>query len=144
MLVTCRKCFYHFEITDNDIKFYEKVSPTFNKTKYIFPIPTLCPTCRHQKRLAFRNERVLYKRKCDLCGKSIISIYSSKSSFTVYCSKCWWSDDSNPLYYGKDMNFDENFFDVWHKLNLEVPKLALINDNNLNSINCQYTNDFAF
>jgi len=61
----CKICSAKFDITDKDLEFYEKISPVFNSEKYLIPSPTLCPDCRHQRRLSFRNERNLYKRKCD-------------------------------------------------------------------------------
>lgn len=68
-----------FTITDGDKDFLDKVSPTFAGKKYSIPSPKLCPDCRQQRRLAFRNERNLYKRKCDMSGKDIISIYRPES-----------------------------------------------------------------
>jgi Zn ribbon nucleic-acid-binding protein len=62
---SCKNCNSSFEITDKDLEFYEKVSPSFNGKKYLIPSPTFCPDCRQQRRLTFRNERKLYKRKCD-------------------------------------------------------------------------------
>jgi hypothetical protein len=47
------------------LEFYEKVSPIFKGRKYSIPTPQLCPECREQRRISFRNERKLYKRKCD-------------------------------------------------------------------------------
>ena len=73
---TCRKCQAGFPITDKDLEFYDKVSPNFGGKKYSIPSPTLCPDCRQQRRLSFRNERKLYKRKCDATGKDIVSIYA--------------------------------------------------------------------
>jgi hypothetical protein len=61
----CNHCNTKFDITDKDLEFYEKISPIFNDKKYSIPTPTLCPDCRQQRRLTFRNERKLYKRKCD-------------------------------------------------------------------------------
>ncbi|MBU0627024.1 hypothetical protein KKG31_00015 [Patescibacteria group bacterium] len=48
------------------MEFYSKVSPIIAGKKYLIPAPTLCPDCRQQRRISFRNERSLYKRKCDL------------------------------------------------------------------------------
>lgn len=62
---SCRRCQKSFDMSDEDIKFYEKISPTFNGTKFAIPSPTLCPACRGMRRLSFRNERNLYKRTCD-------------------------------------------------------------------------------
>ncbi len=69
----CRQCGEDFPVTYKDMEFYEKVSPIFASKKYIIPPPTLCPECRQQRRLAFRNERKLYNRKSDKSGKEMIS-----------------------------------------------------------------------
>ncbi len=71
----CKKCQVDYKITEKDQKFYKKLD---------VPEPLECPDCRQQKRLAYRNERVLYKRKCDKCSKSIVSTFSSDKSFPVY------------------------------------------------------------
>ena len=95
----CKHCSVVFPITDKDMEFYEKVSPVFGGKRYTIPAPTLCPDCRQQRRLSFRNERKLYKRKCDATGKDIISIYSPDKPYTVYHQDYWWSDKWNPLDY---------------------------------------------
>ncbi len=95
----CRQCAAVFPITDKDMEFYEKVSPVFGGKRYSIPAPTLCPDCRQQRRLSFRNERKLYKRKCDATGKDIISIYSPDKPYTVYHQDYWWSDKWDPLDY---------------------------------------------
>ena len=73
-----------FPITQSDLDFYEKISPTFAGQKFAIPTPTLCPEERQRRRLSFRNERRLYKRKCDLTGKDIVSIYSPEKPYKVY------------------------------------------------------------
>jgi hypothetical protein len=80
---TCKHCGGVFPITDKDLEFYDKVSPVFSGKKYGIPTPTLCPDCRQQRRLSFRNERKLYKRKCDATEREIISIYSPDKPFKV-------------------------------------------------------------
>jgi hypothetical protein len=62
----CKSCSASFNITDADLAFYDKISPTFAGKKYSIPTPALCPDCRQQRRLAFGNERKLYRRKCNL------------------------------------------------------------------------------
>ncbi|NUJ97751.1 hypothetical protein HGA92_03100 [Candidatus Gracilibacteria bacterium] len=91
------------------------------KVKYLIPFPTLCPDCRQQRRLSFRNEGKLYKRKCDLTGNEIISIYSPFSSVVVYNSKDWWSDKWNPLDYGNVFDFEKTFFEQFHTLMMKIP-----------------------
>ena len=72
---TCSVSGQLFPITQKDLEFYDKVSPTFNGVKYSIPTPTLCPEERQRRRLAFRQERKLYNGLSDLSGKKIISLY---------------------------------------------------------------------
>ena len=72
----CKQCKTSFEVTDEDRSFYDKVSPIIAGKKQSVPEPTLCPHCRQQRRLAWRNERVLYHRKCDMSGKQIVYPYT--------------------------------------------------------------------
>jgi hypothetical protein len=60
-------------------------------------VPEICPRCKEMHRLAFRNERQLYKRKCDITGENIISIYSPDKKYKVVSSDYWWSDKWDAL-----------------------------------------------
>ncbi len=120
----CQNCKASFEIDASDFNFYEKIQ---------VPPPTWCPDCRQQRRYAWRNERTLYRRKCDLCERNIIAIYSQNKPFKVYCPECWWSDKWDPLSYSREFNFSGNFLEEWRKLQLEVPRISLLNKNNVNS-----------
>jgi Zn ribbon nucleic-acid-binding protein len=86
----CPQCQSDFPITDKDRDFYTTLSPTFTRTKFLIPTPILCPSCRAQNTLATRNERNLYKRKCDATGKDIVSIHSPDKTFPVYDQNYWW------------------------------------------------------
>ena len=79
----CQNCHKEFIIDDQDKAFYNRIQ---------VPEPTFCPVCREQRRIAFRNERALYKRECDLCKKSVISRISPDKKYLMYCKDCWWSD----------------------------------------------------
>jgi hypothetical protein len=138
---TCLQCNQQFLITDEDLIFYDKVSPVFNGQKHQIPPPQLCPDCRQQRRLAWRNERKLYQRKCDLCQKEIVSIYPANTEFPVYCSDCWWSDNWDPLEYGQDFDFNKSFFEQFEELQKIVPRLFMFETNNENS---KYTNGSAY
>lgn len=131
-------CGEEFPITDKDLEFYEKVSPVFDWKKYQIPTPTLCPDCRNQRRLSWRNERKLYRSKCWVTNKNIISLYSPDKKYKLYEQKYWWGDDWNPMDYGRDFDFSRIFFDQFDEFLKLVPDMALIQDNNENS---QYTND---
>ncbi|EKD44619.1 MAG: hypothetical protein ACD_71C00073G0001 [uncultured bacterium (gcode 4)] len=122
---TCRHCGVSFSITDKDIEFYDKVSPSFGGVKYQIPTPTLCPDCRLKRRLSFRNERTLYKRKCNATQKDIISVYSPDKSYKVYHQDYWWSDKWDAMDYGNDFDFNKSFFEQFEDLIKNVPSIAL-------------------
>ncbi len=127
----CLNCSNSFSITDTDRAFYQKIDVSE---------PTLCPDCRQQRRLAWRNERQMYRRRCDATGKEIISMYPSDSPFKVYEQDVWWSDTWNALEYGREFDFSRLFFEQFRELQLEVPRLALVNKQ---SENAHYTNHAA-
>lgn len=88
-------------------------------------------------RYSFRNERNYYKRKCDLTGKEIVSIYDPKGPYTVYNREDWFSDAYNPLEYGREFDFSRLFFDQFKELSLDVPYEHMVV---INSENCDYCN----
>lgn len=128
---SCQNCKQNFVIEPDDFAFYEKIQ---------VPAPTFCPECRMQRRLAWRNERSLYKRKCNAPGhnEEIISIYSPDKSIIAYDQKYWWSDEWDPLEYGKAYDFSKPFFNQFHSLLKSVPFLALSNYNSTNSEYCNF------
>ncbi len=127
----CQNCRSSFEITDDDLGFYQKMD---------VPAPDLCPTCRSRERCAFRNESILHRRKCDLMGKDVISIYSAGSSFKVYDQDVWWSDAWDSLEYGREFDFGQPFFKQYQELMHSVPRLSIVNRNSENSDYCNYSN----
>lgn len=129
----CRHCRGSFPITDKDLEFYDKVSPTFGGKKYSIPTPTLCPDCRQQRRLVWRNERKLYKRRCDATGKDIVSIYSPDKPYKVYHQDVWVSDRWDPMEYGRSFDFGVPFFEQIQALSLDVPQMGLAAFNNENA-----------
>jgi len=141
---SCKKCSADFKITDEDLAFYKQVSPTVGGTVLTIPTPTLCVACRQQRRHSFRNERQLYKRASAMSGDSLICLYSPDKDIKAYSNKEWWSDNWNPMDYGRDFDFDRPFFEQFDELNKNVPKPALINDNATASENSEYTNDAFF
>jgi uncharacterized protein YbaR (Trm112 family) len=139
MQKSCVKCAQKFEITDEDLKFYDKVSPVFADKKYLIPPPTLCPDCRLQLRLAFRNERKLYIGRCDMSGKEIISMYAPGKKFKVYDQNEWWSDKWDPLSYGMEFDFRRPFKEQFRQLYSEVPHVSLYNNMAENSYYTNFT-----
>lgn len=127
----CKNCGKDFTIRLEDCNFYEQIQ---------IPAPKHCPDCRMAQRLAFRNERTLYKRICDLCKKDGVSLYPQNTAFPVYCHKCWWGDGWDPADYAIPYNPDVPFMEQFRKLMEKVPRVALLS---LNSLNSDYTNNSA-
>ena len=131
----CQNCRGEFTIEPDDFGFYKKIK---------IPSPTFCPDCRRQRRWAWRNNMSLYSRKCDLCDKSVISIYAPDSGLTIYCNKCWWSDKWDPKSYSQNYDFSRPFFTQFKELILKVPHMSVVNDDGIASLNCEYTHDWWF
>ncbi|MFH1769136.1 MAG: hypothetical protein ABH833_00520 [Parcubacteria group bacterium] len=125
---TCQNCKNEFIIEPDDFGFYEKIG---------VPVPMLCPDCRYQRRIANRNEWNFYHRECDLCHKKMVSIYNPSYKGLVYCQPCFWSDDWDPLEYGRDFDFSRSFFEQFKEHRFGIPRIALANEG---SINSEYTN----
>ena len=128
----CQNCKTIFEVTAEDQQFYTKVG---------VPPPTWCPDCRQQRRYAWRNERTLYRRKCDLCGKSTVTIYSPNKPYKVYCPPCWWGDGWDARNFGRDFDFNRPFFEQFKELQLQVPRIALLGKNSTNSEYSNHSSD---
>lgn len=103
--------------------------------RFCVPPPSLCPPCRQQRRLAWRNNRTVYKRACDNCKKSFISVYSPDKSLTVYCSDCFWSDTWDATSHGRAFDFTRPFFEQFHEL---LGKVPLPGSLVWSSTNCDY------
>jgi len=91
-----------------------------------------------QRRLAWRNERSIHKRACDLCGASVIGMYPATTKFPVYCHSCWWSDKWDPIVYGREYDPSRSFFEQWKELQNVVPRPEHNNSGNI--VNSAYTN----
>jgi hypothetical protein len=124
----CQNCSSSFEITQDDLQFYKKID---------IPPPTFCPDCRYQMRIGDRNEWNLYKRKCDLCEKEMVSIYNPDYSGPVYCQPCFWSDNWDARDFRQDFDFSRGFFEQFGEFRLKVPRIAITNTE---SVNSEYTN----
>ena len=127
----CQNCKQSFAVDANDVAFYERMK---------VPSPTFCWLCRAQRRFAFRNERVLYKRKSDLSGKDIFAMYSPESNVKVYDVSEWLGDGWDPLSYGREVDFSRPFLEQIKELLHEVP---LKSRNVINSVNSDYVNNIT-
>jgi len=136
---TCKQCSNDFVVEDEDLEFYKKMSPTFDEKTFDIPAPTLCPHCRWQRRIAWRNEYALYKRKCDKTGADLVSKHNANSAFPVYYVKEWQGDSWDARDYGQDFDFNRPFFEQIGELIKKVPRQSVLNDY-MNDVNSEYTN----
>ncbi len=127
----CQNCKKSFEIEAEDFDFYKKIG---------VPPPTFCSECRLIRRLTFRNDRTLYKRTCEICGKNDISIYRPDSGIKIVCQKCWWGDDFDATKYGKDYDFSKPFFEQYKELMREVPLMVNFVVDESRMVNSPYNN----
>jgi hypothetical protein len=125
----CQNCKKDFVIETEDFNFYKKID---------VPPPTFCPLCRTQRRWAFRNERGLYKRKCDFSGKEMFSMYAPDAPVKVYDRDVWLSDAWNPLDYAKEIDWSKPFLSQVYDLWREVPLRC---NNVIKGTNSDYTNN---
>ncbi|MFA6352822.1 MAG: hypothetical protein WCW90_01080 [Candidatus Paceibacterota bacterium] len=121
---TCQSCHKDFIIESEDFDFYKKID---------VPAPTWCPGCRNLRRMAWRENRLLYKDVCKLCEKSIITVHAPGGPFKVYCRECFMSDKWDSMDYGRDYDFNTPFFTQYRKLMEDVPRPSLTGNNLVNS-----------
>ncbi|RJQ28345.1 hypothetical protein C4571_03785, partial [Candidatus Parcubacteria bacterium] len=78
----CQNCESQFMIEPEDFDFYKKID---------VPPPTWCPDCRMKRRLTWRNEHDLYRRKDDAGGKEIFSGFPPDAPIKIYEKEYWIS-----------------------------------------------------
>ncbi len=122
----CRHCSTSFEHLPGDLEFYSDIGPVVEGVRLHVPPPTLCFQCRVQRKLAARNERHLYRRKCSLSGKDIFSIYSPDKSIPVYDNPLWYGDSWDALDFGRTFDPRKSFFSQFHELLKTTPRPARI------------------
>jgi hypothetical protein len=125
---TCQNCKKDFGMDADELGFYERIK---------VPPPLICPLCRQQQRMLFRNFKTLYKRPSSLSGTSIVSMYAADVLFPVYEATEWWGETWEGLNYGRDIDWSAQFFPQLQDLFNQVPHMALMNTK---SVNCDYSN----
>ncbi len=123
----CQNCKNEFLIEPEDFSFYQKMK---------VPPPTWCPDCRIIRRFLFRNERLLFRRKDDQSGDEIFSSFPAATPVKVYERDYWFSDQWDPLQYGRDYDFSEPFFKQFRELFSIVPLFSKSVVGNVNSDYC--------
>jgi hypothetical protein len=121
----CQNCKKDFTIEPEDFNFYEKIK---------VPPPTWCPECRMKRRMAFRNERKLFRQIDFLTGEKILSIIPPESGHLVIKENAWWGQEEwDPLEYGIEFDPSRTFFEQWLELFKKVPKPSSASTRMINS-----------
>jgi len=79
-ILACRDCGKNYKIIPKELEFLRKCH---------LPLPIKCFSCRNKDRMALRNPRKLFDRKCDKCGIELRSSYSPDRSEKVFCEECY-------------------------------------------------------
>ena len=128
----CQNCKASFEIDASDFDFYEKMK---------VPPPTWCPKCRMIRRMAWRNERRLFRRKDAKTGRDLLSLYPAESEWPVYHDSDWWNTDVwDALEYGRDFDPNKPFLAQLFDLCKQVPKC---NADATRMVNSEYSGNAA-
>jgi len=128
-----------FTVEEEDLLFYDRISPRFAGERFSIPPPLHAPQARFRRRRALRNELFLFRRLCDRTGRSIVSIFSPESPYKVYDQDGWWSDRWDAREYGRDFDFSRPFMEQYRDLTLAVPHMSLYTRNTENSYYTNYT-----
>jgi len=120
---TCPQCGSVFDIFQEDIEFYKM---------FKVPPPTLCPACRLQRRMGYRNNLwpIFYKKICSAPGhhEKVISSHAEDDPIKIYDYNFWHSDAWEPMDFGRNYNFTENFFSQFKDFAWYIPHVSLYKD----------------
>ena len=127
----CQNCKKNFTIESEDFNFYEKMK---------VPAPTWCPECRMIRRMHFRNEGMLFRRKDKHTEQEIFSGFSPEADILTYENSYWFDGDWDQTKTGKDYDFSRPFFEQFKELLSCSPLPAR---SVLNMINSDYCNEMS-
>lgn len=132
MQQVCRKSGIQFNVSDAEKNIIEKMALNFDGERFVFPLPQISPEERLLERAIQRNEQFLFRNKSVFSGRSLVSIYPDQK-FKIVSHEEWWEGDWDPMNYGRDFDFSQEFFKQFQEMNLEIPRVALVQVGNENS-----------
>ncbi len=131
MIKSCKILNREFKISKEEQEFFDRNLPVKGFR------PNFSAQARAMIRMAWRNDRTFFKRKCSSSRKDLISIHPADSKYPVYHPDIWWSDKWDAKDYARDFDFDTPFFEQWFELFNQVPKKSI---DLVNCENCYYCN----
>ncbi|MDD5041187.1 MAG: hypothetical protein PHX87_02855 [Candidatus Peribacteraceae bacterium] len=78
--IECEATKRPFRIIKQELEFFRRMR---------LPVTHFHPDERHKRRMALRNPRHLWSRKCQKCGKGIETTYAPERPEVVYCEECY-------------------------------------------------------
>ena len=120
---TCNECSLKFNIEQEDIAFLRMLR---------VPPPTLCPSCRLQRRISFRCSirPIFHKKTCNAPEHSeqVISFYNEDNPVVVYDDDFYRSDNWDALTFGASYDPTKPFFKEFDDFSKKVPRSTLAKD----------------
>jgi len=134
----CIHTWKEFTITKKEEEIRLWASPVIAWKLYPIDEPDHHPDIDHQWHLAWRNERTLYRGKCDLTGKPLITSINPKLGYTVYNFVDYRSDKWSPEEYWRDFDFSKTFTEQFSEMYTSMPQMSL--NLSMHMENCDYCN----
>ena len=131
MIKSCKILNREFKISKEEQEFFDRNLPVKGFR------PSYSAQARAMIRMAWRNDRTFFKRKCSSSGKDLISIHPADSKYPVFHPDIWWSDRWDAKDYAQELDFEKPFFEQWFELFNKVPKKSI---DLVNCENCYYCN----
>jgi len=135
----CKWTWEDFPIFKKEADILDKISPVIKWKKYNLPLPNISPRARNISKMIWRNERHLYKRKCDLTWDDIISVFHPDYEWQVYNFKDYSSDKFNPFDYWISIDFSKSIFENYKTFYENISKRS-VNIWETDMENCDYCN----
>lgn len=103
-----------FEVEERDLDFYSRIAPQIGERSFPIPPPRVSPRERFRRRLAWRNERHLYRTSCAVSGQPLISVFSPDKPFRIVDRGVWQQIDNRES--GREYDFTRPFFEQFAEL----------------------------
>jgi len=122
----------------HEVDILHAISPVLQGKSYLIPLSDHHPDVNHQRHLAWRNEKILYKTTCALTGASIITNINPSQLYTIYNFHDRWGDVRDPLEYGIIFDHNKTFTENRKEMFERMPQISL----NVSPYmeNCDYCN----
>jgi len=137
----CKNCNDPFVIDQSDLEFLTHLTAQFPYLPIPIPAPTLCPLCRLNRRLAFRNLSFISWEEDYQTKERVFSYYPGGAPFPILSNERWWKAEYEVPELANGFRSEISFFDQFLNLRNQVPHPALNGKNLENSDYCNNAND---